>query len=284
MPPARYRAGRDDARAANRTVTLVAGTGERALRDALDFALDAAWKAGRSTLGFFQTGLAVERKADESPVTEADRGAERLLRGLIERYYPDDGIIGEEYGRSAGTSGRVWIIDPIDGTKSFIHGVPLYGCLLALAEGDHALVGVAHFPALDETVAAARGLGCNWNGRRAHVSAQGELREATLLLSEVTGYRGNQAACDALVAATRIQRTWGDSYGYLLVATGRADVMADPAMHIWDNGPFDVILPEAGGTFTDWAGRAGLSAPATVATNGLLFDPVMALIHQNGGG
>lgn len=256
----------------------------RGLQDALDFALEATWNAGRSTLGLFQTRLAVERKADESPVTEADRGAERLLRGLIERAYPNDGIIGEEYGRSEGRSGRTWIIDPIDGTKSFIHGVPIYGCLLALAEGDHSLAGVAHFPALNETVSAARGLGCTWNGRRARVSAQADLSEATLLLSEVRGYHGNQKACDALIAGTRIQRTWGDSYGYLLVATGRADIMVDPGMHIWDNGPFDVILPEAGGTFTGWSGKAGLSAPATVATNGALFEPVMELIRQNGGG
>ncbi|HYO88804.1 MAG TPA: inositol monophosphatase family protein [Candidatus Limnocylindrales bacterium] len=252
----------------------------RALQMALDFALDAAWQAGRGTLGLFQTGLAVERKADDSPVTDADKGAERLLRGLIERFYPGDGIIGEEYGTAVGRSGRTWIIDPIDGTKSFIHGVPLYGCLLALAEGNHALAGVAYFPALDEMVYAAHGLGCFWNGRRVHVSDVAEMREATLLMSEVAGYGVNQPALDALVRATRIQRTWGDSYGYALVATGRAEIMVDPAMHIWDNGPFDVILPEAGGTFTDWAGTAGLSAPSTVATNGVLFEAVMAHTRQ----
>jgi histidinol-phosphatase len=256
----------------------------RALQSALEFALDAAWEAGRSTLGLFQTGVAVERKADLSPVTEADKGAERLLRERIARYYPDDGIIGEEYGQSAGRSGRTWIIDPIDGTKSFIHGVPIYGCLLALAESDRALIGVAHFPALSETVYAVRGLGCFWNGRRAHVSTESNLADATLLLSEVKGYGRNQQAVEALVAGTRIQRTWGDSYGYMLVATGRADVMMDPAMHIWDNGPFDVILPEAGGTFTGYAGQVGLSVSATLATNGALFEPVMALIRENGGG
>jgi histidinol-phosphatase len=254
-----------------------------ALQRALEFALDVTWAAGRSTLGLFQTGVAVERKADSSPVTEADKAAERLLRDRIAHAYPDDGIVGEEYGRAEGRSGRTWIIDPIDGTKSFIHGVPIYGCLLALAEDDHALVGVAHFPALNETVYAGRGLGCFWNGRRARVSAQSDLSDATLLLSEVTGYGVNQPALNALVAGTRIQRTWGDSYGYMLVATGRADVMVDPAMHLWDNGPFDVILPEAGGTFTDWSGQPGLSAPATVATNGALFEPVMAVIRENGG-
>ncbi len=248
------------------------------LQMALDFALEATWQAGRSTLGLFQAGTAVERKADNTPVTEADRGAERLLRGLIERAYPEDGVIGEEYGSSGGSSGRTWIIDPIDGTKSFIHGVPIYGCLLALAEGDRALVGVAHFPALNETVYAARGLGCFWNGRRAHVSAEASLSEATLLMSEVAGYGDNQAALEALIQSTRLQRTWGDSYGYALVATGRAEIMVDPAMHIWDNGPFDVILPEAGGTFTDWSGRAGVFAPDAVGTNGALFDAVMTLI------
>ena len=255
----------------------------RSLQAALDFALETTWTAGRSTLGLFQTGIAVERKADRSPVTEADKNAERLIRAQIERYFPEDGIVGEEFGKQAGRSGRVWIVDPIDGTKSFIHGVPIYGCLLALAEGERALVGVAHFPALGETVYAARGLGCYWNGRRARVSAQSDLSEATLLLSEVTGYGRNQAALDALVASTRIQRTWGDSYGYMLVATGRSDVMVDPAMHLWDNGPFDVIMPEAGGTFTDWSGREGLLAPSTVATNGVLFEPVMDVIRRNGG-
>lgn len=251
---------------------------EHALQSALDFALEAAWQAGRSTLGLFQTGTAVELKADRTPVTEADRAAERLLRGLIERAWPDDGIIGEEYGSSEGRSGRTWIIDPIDGTKSFIHGVPIYGCLLALAEAGRALVGVAHFPALNEMVYAARGLGCFWNGRRAQVSAVAELAEATLLMSEVAGYGANQAAFEALVAGTRVQRTWGDSYGYALVATGRAELMVDPGMHIWDNGPFDVIMAEAGGTFTGWDGREGLSVRDAIGTNGALFAPVMSLI------
>lgn len=248
------------------------------LQKALDFALEAAWQAGRSTLGLFQAGAAVDLKADDTPVTEADRGAEQLLRGLIERAWPDDGIIGEEYGSAEGRSGRTWIIDPIDGTKSFVQGVPIYGCLLALAEGDHTLVGVACFPALNEIVYAARGLGCFWNGRRARVSAETELANATLLMSEVAGYGANQPALEALVASTRLQRTWGDSYGYALVATGRAEIMVDPAMHIWDNGPFDVILPEAGGTFTSWNGDVGLSICDTVGTNGALFTPVMGLI------
>lgn len=256
----------------------------QALRSALEFALDAAWVAGRSTLGLFQTGVQVERKADDSPVTEADKGAERLLRELIGRYYPDDGILGEEYGLAEGRSGRTWIIDPIDGTKSFIHGVPLYGCLLALAEHGRALVGVAHFPALGDSIYAARGQGSFWNGRRVRVSALSTLGDATLLLSEVAGYGAKQPALEALVGATRIQRTWGDSYGYFLVATGRAELMVDPAMHVWDNGPFDVILPEAGGTFTDWSGRVGVSVPASVATNGALYEPVMAMIRQHGGG
>jgi histidinol phosphatase-like enzyme (inositol monophosphatase family) len=257
---------------------------EQELRTALEFALEAVWLSGRSTLGLFQANTAVELKADRTPVTEADRTAERLLRELIGRAFPDDGVIGEEYGRNEGRSGRHWIIDPIDGTKSFVHGVPIYGCLLALAEDDHALVGVAHFPALNDTVYAARGMGCYWNGRRVRVSGETQLANATLLMSEVAGYGANQRAFEALVQSTRLQRTWGDSYGYALVATGRADIMVDPGMHIWDNGPFDVILPEAGGTFTDWSGRASLSATDAVGTNGRLYEPVMALIAAQKGG
>jgi histidinol phosphatase-like enzyme (inositol monophosphatase family) len=252
------------------------------LRELLDFALEAAWTAGRVTLGYFQTRLDVERKGDDSPVTAADRAAEQTLRDLIGRRWPDHGIIGEEYGRQPGASGLTWVIDPIDGTKSFICGVPLYSCLLALTDGTRPLVGVAHFPALGETIYAARGMGCFHNGRRAHVSAVSDLGEAVLLASEIGGYakHGKADAWEQLVARTRIQRTWGDAYGYLLVATGRAEIMLDAVMNIWDCAPLGVILEEAGGTFTDWQGRPTIDAGESIATNGALFEQVMALTRQ----
>jgi histidinol phosphatase-like enzyme (inositol monophosphatase family) len=246
----------------------------------LDFALDAAWQAGRITLGYFQTGLSVERKGDKSPVTLADKAAEQKIRELINRYWPDHGIIGEEYGEQAGKGGLAWTIDPIDGTKSFVQGVPLYANLLALTDGKQPLVGVANFPALDETIYATQGGGCFSNGRRARVSSVGQLREAVLLGSEIGKhqYGDKWPAWERLVGATYVQRTWGDAYGYLLVATGRAEIMVDSVMNVWDCGPFQVILEEAGGTFTDWKGNPTIYGGESLATNGHLFKAVMQLM------
>lgn len=247
------------------------------LQPLLDFALDAMWQAGRLTLGYFQTGVAVERKSDNSPVTIADKSAEQLLRKLISQRFPDDGLLGEEYDEEPGSSGLTWIIDPIDGTKSFTAGVPIYGSLLALVEDGKPLLGVANYPALNETVYAARGLGAFWNGRRARVSTVSRLEDAVFLASEIGHYGAKDAAFQQLVNATYIQRTWGDSYGYLLVATGRAEIMVDGKMAVWDCGPFPVILEEAGGTFTDWQGKTTIYGGESIATNGALFDAVMAL-------
>ncbi len=248
----------------------------------LEFALDAVWQAGRITLGYFQSGVTAERKADNTPVTAADRQAEQKLRELIGRYWPTHGIIGEEYGRSpAQDSPYTWILDPIDGTKSFVSGVPIYATLLALTDGAEALVGVAHFPALNETVYAVRGGGCYWNGRRARVSQVSQLQEAVLLGSDINyaPHPGKADAWQRLVAATYIQRTWGDAYGYSLVATGRAEVMVDPIMALWDTAPLQLILEEAGGTFTDWHGRPTIHAGESIATNGALFTAVMDVVR-----
>jgi histidinol phosphatase-like enzyme (inositol monophosphatase family) len=251
------------------------------LTSLLDFALDCAWQAGRITLGYFQSGITFEKKGDDSPVTIADQQSERKLREMIGKSWPDHGIIGEEYGTQVGSSSLTWIIDPIDGTKSFVHGVPIYGVLVALTEGDHSLAGVAHFPALNETIYAARGHGCYWNGRRAHVSSVNSLSDALLLASDVNSFapRGKENAWQRLVESTYIQRTWGDSYGYALVATGRAEIMIDPVMWVWDCAPFQVILEEAGGTFTDWKGKSTINGGESIATNGLLFDTVLAMVR-----
>ena len=248
----------------------------------LEFALDAAWQAGRITLGHFQTGVQAERKADNSPVTIADKQAEQKLRELIGRYWPTHGIVGEEYGRSsAQDSPYTWILDPIDGTKSFVSGVPLYATLLALTDGDEALLGIAHFPALNETVYALRGGGCFWNGRPAHVSGTQNLADAVVLRSELENPEryGRQEAWQKLVAASYVQRTWGDAYGYSLVATGRADVMLDPVMALWDIAPLQVIMEEAGGTLTDWQGEATIHHEECIATNKHLLHDVLTLVN-----
>ena len=249
----------------------------------LAFALDAAWQAGRVTLGHYQTGLAAERKADNSPVTLADRQAEQKLRDLITTAWPDHALIGEEYGHQPGRSdsGYTWIIDPIDGTKSFISGVPFYAVLLALVKDEQPLLGVMNFPALNEMVYARRGGGCFWNGRPARVSAVSRLADAVLLASDLDTFArfNRQDAFQRLIDATYFQRTWGDAYGYALVATGRAEIMLDPVMAVWDCGPLQVILEEAGGTFTDWRGTPTIFGGEGVATNGALFEPVMDLVR-----
>ncbi len=249
----------------------------------LEFALDAAWQAGRITLSYFQAGVTAERKADNTPVTIADRQAEQKLRELIGQYWPTHGILGEEYGRSpAQNSPYTWILDPIDGTKSFVSGVPLYATLLALTDGEQALLGVAHFPALAETVYAVRGGGCYWNGRRARTSPVNKLQDAVLLAStsNFTPYPTKNLAWQQLTEATYIQRTWGDAYGYALVATGRAEIMVDPIVALWDCAPMQVILEEAGGSFTDWQGNPTIHAAEGMATNGPLLKQVLSLINN----
>ena len=247
--------------------------------DLLSFALDIAWQAGRLTLGHFQTRMDVERKADNTPLTIADKEAEQLMRRMIQTRFPDHAIVGEEFGNIESDSPYTWILDPIDGTKSFVSGVPIYANLVALMDGEKALIGVINLPALNETIYAVRGGGCFWNGRSTHVSQVSEMKEAVLLTSGLHYFGDRQAAWDRLLRASYIQRTWGDAYGYALIATGRADVMVDPAMALWDAGPLQVIIEEAGGTFTDWQGTPTIYNEESIATNGRLFAQVMDLVR-----
>lgn len=248
------------------------------LRAEMEFAADTAWAAGRMTLAHFQTGVAVEHKPDASPVTIADREAEGLIRDRLQRAYPDDGLVGEEFGRSPSSSGRTWYIDPIDGTKSFVAGVPLYGVLIGLegSDGD-CCAGAVYLPAVDEMLCAARGEGCWWNGRRARVSDIADVSAASLCYTSSRSFAecGRAAAFDTLSTRVSMVRGWGDCYGHVLVATGRAEAMLDPIMNPWDCGPFPVLLGEAGGTFTDWQGTSTIHGADAVSTNGHLFDDIL---------
>ncbi|MCA1602078.1 MAG: histidinol phosphate phosphatase, partial [Acidobacteria bacterium] len=206
--------------------------------------------------------------------------AERFLRSKIEAAFPDDAILGEEDGEKAGSSNRRWIIDPIDGTYSFVHGVPLYAVLIGLEIDGESLVGVVNLPALKEIVYAARGLGCFWNGEPARVSSTNSLQEALLLATDFTDCRqyGFAAAAEALQGKVHARRTWGDAYGHVLVATGRAEIMLDPVMNIWDCAALLPILEEAGGTFTDWNGARTINGGNAISTNGRLFRDVMSIV------
>jgi len=260
----------------------------------LDFAVAIACEAGELTLRYFRRDdLAVDRKADQSPVTIADRSAEELLRERIGKRYPNDGIIGEEFGTVAGTSGYQWILDPIDGTKSFIHGVPLYTTLIAVLRENEPQLGVVHAPAVAETVYAAKGGGC-WHlsgagakPRAARVSTVSKLSESLLVTTEIASFTTHRKvdALDVFVKlqrAARLARTWGDGYGYLMVATGRAEVMVDPVVNIWDAAPLQTIIEEAGGHFVDWRGNATIHAGEAIATNGLVTEEVLAFTRNSG--
>ena len=253
------------------------------LDEMLDFAISAAQEAGRVTLEFFRSDLAVRTKGDRSPVTMADLKAEEKLRELISSRYPDHDITGEEYGETSKSSQYRWILDPIDGTQSFIRGVGMYGVLIGLELGGQPVLGVANFPALGELVYAARGLGCYWNGRRIRASEIADISEATLLMTDVPALYeyGRGQAYRQLSGLVRLERTWGDCYGHILVATGRAEIMLDPVMNVWDCAPLLPILQEAGGTFTDWNGVATIRGGNALSTNGRLFDRVKEIILES---
>ncbi|MEE2658136.1 MAG: inositol monophosphatase family protein [Candidatus Latescibacterota bacterium] len=247
------------------------------VRTDMEFAADAAWRAGRVTLRYFQTGVTVERKEDDSPVTVADREAESCIRELVARAYPQDGLVGEEFGEQAGRSGRRWFIDPIDGTKSFVQGVPLYGVLIGLqAASGMVTAGAVYFPGMDELVYAGRDEGCWWNGRPCRVSEVSTLREACVCYTSQPSFaeEGKHDVWTAISKRAKVVRGWGDCYGHILVATGRAEAMFDPVISPWDCGPLPVILGEAGGTFTDWKGESTLFGDDAFSTNGYLFDEV----------
>lgn len=250
------------------------------LDDYLAFAIQTAIDAGGIALAHYQTGVAVELKPDRSPVTLADRGAEQAIRQAIADRFPDHSVVGEEYGADGRASSFRWVVDPIDGTKSFVRGVPLFGTLIGLEIDGRVEVGVCHLPALGETVAAATGLGCTWNGRTARVSQTRTLEEATVLFSDsrMLGERLGDRR-QAFERATGLLRTWGDCYGYCLVATGRADVMIDPAMNPWDCAALVPIVREAGGRFTDWAGVERIDGGDAVGTNGELHEAVLDLLR-----
>lgn len=254
----------------------------------LVFALAVAREAGALTLEYFGSErLLTETKGDGTPVTRADREAEGLLVTRIRDAFPDDGILGEESGETRGTSGRRWILDPIDGTESFVHGVPLYGTLVALEAEGRPVAGVVCLPALREAVFAARGEGAFWardlGGKettvRARVSTVGRLDRALFCTTSPRGFErsGHTAFYQRLRGRIAHERGWSDCYGHVLVATGRAEIMLDPVMEVWDCAALQPIVEEAGGRFTDFSGAPTHHGGSAISTNLALADEVRAL-------
>ncbi len=251
------------------------------ISDLLHTAIDAAYLGGRRALAYFNTRLTVERKRDSTPVTRADREAEEVIRGHILARYPSHSLLGEELGQTMGRKDYRWIIDPIDGTKSFICGVPMWGVLIGIEIEGAIKAGVIYLPGTDEMVAAMVGGGCTLNGRRCRVSEVDELSEATLTATSAISCMKRSDAFSSLAEQVRMVRGWGDCYGHVLVATGRADIMLDYGANPWDVAPLLPILTEAGGHFTTWDGQATMFGRDGVSTNAKLHRAVMEKLAEN---
>ena len=251
------------------------------ISDLTDFALALAHRGGKKCLEFLASRSRFDRKADLSPVTLADRKCEAYMWREIEEHFPGHAILGEEFGTNGHASAFRWLLDPIDGTVSFIHGVPLYGTTVGVEHNGEPVVGVVHFPALGETVWAQKEGQTFWNGRPAWVSSVRDISAATVVLTDRSLFAraGVQDRYDQLGRLVHFERGWGDCYGRVLVATGRADILLDPIdLKPWDVCPIVPIIEGAGGKFTDWANRRVFTSGNGVITNGHIHDEVIRVL------
>ena len=251
------------------------------LRNRYELAVDAARQAGRLALGYFDRDIVVEWKADESPVTRADREAESLLRQALAKAFPDDGFLGEEHGEEPGSSGFRWIIDPIDGTRSFVRGVPIWATLLGLEYKGEQVLGVVEVPAMGLSYRALRGDGAYRGDRRLQVSKVAKLEDAHLFYSSISWFikAGRRDAFLELANRTQRQRGFGDFYGFVLVAQGSGELMIEAGVHPWDLAALTPIVEEAGGRFSDWDGNRTIEHPNVVVSNGRLHDIALKMLR-----
>jgi len=259
------------------------------LHELLETAVAVARLGGKHTLQYFRptsnTATAVEFKADKSPVTQADREGELIIRDAILAKFPTHSVLGEEHGTVAGDPDYQWVLDPIDGTKSFIHGVPLYSTLVGLQVKGRPTVGVIYLPATDDIVFAATGLGATWrsatfNDKPAKVSAVDSIDNALLLTSDVMNAVDRSDAFLTLSRQCKYTRTWGDAYGYYLVATGRAEIMVDPKMNPWDCAAIIPVITEAGGWCSAWNGDVTIDGGDLFACNAKLAKRVQHMLER----
>ncbi len=271
----------DKKKSARRTPPSIAAP-DMNLESQRSFLIELAERSGDFIRPFFgRHDLAVETKADASPVTAADRGAEELLRRMIQQRFPDHGIIGEEFGNVRGDAEWVWVLDPIDGTKSFMSACPLFGTLIALLHHGQPVLGAIHQPILRQLI-IGDGQTTLLNGHRTRVRATTRMRDATLLTSDslnLAKYQ-NGPACERVVQSVKLYRTWGDCYGYLLLASGWADVMLDPIMNPWDIAALVPVVKGAGGVITDWHGGDPMKGNSIVAAVPDLHAQVIAELNR----
>ncbi len=253
----------------------------------LAFALRLADRADSITVKRFQSAdLQVEAKPDLTPVSDADLAVERIMRDMLDLERPGDTVLGEEFGGEQATTGRQWVIDPIDGRKNFVRGVPVWASLIALLDDGVPVVGVVSAPALGRRWSAAKGAGAHVRiggaaPKAISVSKVGALADASLAYSSLTGWR-DLGIRDRLIELTdRLWRTraYGDFWSYCMVAEGTVDIAAEPEVSLWDLAALDVLVREAGGTFTALDGRPGPHGGSAVASNGALHDEVLAALR-----
>ncbi len=249
-------------------------------RNRYELAVESAQQAGRLALGYFDHGIAVEWKQDSSPVTIADREAEALLRKRLLGAFPQDGFLGEESGNTPGLSGFRWIIDPVDGTRNFVRGIPIWATLVGLEYKGEQIAGAVAAPALDLSYRALRGDGAYRGDRRIRVSEVASLAEALIFYSSLSWFikAGCQDAFLNLALGTQRQRGFGDFYGYVLVAQGSGELMVEHGSHPWDIAAIKIIVEEAGGRLTDWDGNVGIERPDVVVSNGKLHEPALRIL------
>ena len=253
-----------------------------AWRTRYELAVEAARKAGDLARGFYETTFDVEKKADNSPVTIADKQAEQLIRQMVTQHFPDDGFLGEEFGDQPGGSGFRWVIDPIDGTRSFVRHIPIWATLIGLEYRGEQIGGIAYVPVFDQMYRALRGDGAYVNDRRIQVSTEDQLSESLMCYSSIRWFQsaGREKTFLELVSKTQRQRGFGDFYGFVLVAEGAADLMLEHGVHEWDVSALKAIVEEAGGTFTDWKGTPTTATPDVLATNGKLHAATLAILNR----
>src|SRR5260370_5820086 len=247
-----------------------------------DAAVNAAQQAGRHALSYFDRGVIVEWKSDRSPVTKADREAEQVLRGALLGAFPNDGFLGEEFGAQAGSSGFRGIVDPIDGTRSFIRNIPIWATLIGLEYRNEQIAGIAYLPAMGEAMyRALRGDGAYKDERRIRVSDVATLDESILFYSSLSWFMraGKEREFLNLARQTQRQRGFGDFYGFVLVAQGSGEVMAEHGVHSWDVAGLKVLVEEAGGTFTNWAGIPTIHSPDVIASNAKTHAAALAILQ-----
>ncbi|HUJ75144.1 MAG TPA: inositol monophosphatase family protein [bacterium] len=252
------------------------------MQEWIDFTRQLALASGKLILEHYGTALQVVEKPDLSPVTIADRQAEALMRSMIEAHYPDHQVLGEEEGLSgkAGSDFQ-WVLDPIDGTRCFVHRVPLFGTLIALLERGVPILGAIHLPTQGELMIGARGRPTQVNGTAVRVRPTARLEQATVLYTSTREWwqHGHAQAFQRLQERAALIRGWGDCFGHFQVAAGRADVMIDPILKIWDVAALKPCVEGAGGRLTDMHGQEGAIGESAVSSNGLLHEGVLATLH-----